>query len=507
MYLISRVNNYIFSQINKNFFINKLNFLFVFSSLFLIIISDYSIYDGFYTPLRGLYFLFFKTNNLLTIDNLQSFIGNTIHNDSIKTFPSLLEYIFSIGFNYWNPRMSLLLGFLSWLVCYGLFLKIGFRLFELNTLHKQIFSLFISVCFFSSLFFYTRFTHVFVIHRTLPIICALLISLLLFKNNKNYILSNLDILISISLCIIAQFSFASGLFIWPNTFFALIFKRYLSKDSVSKLQIYSFLFFLVLFSIMYFQLFDKEHIISLISNQLSDENKFQPGFADLSKQLIFIFTYGSSFFNTLINFQNNYYLFISIALFTFYIFFSITILRNKLYIFSKEILFKLSPLIFLVSFNLFIIFSIWISRGAPDIGHEARYFCESTIFSLSILSINFYLLLMFKKPKILKIFIICTLIFSINNLIAYAIYFKNYLLVPYSRVYTGDKNLVKCIKYTKNPSLLALQNKCHFGDYFKYFNEKQNLIHPSIKIKNRDEFSENIFKTFGNKNQYSYSQK
>ena len=65
MYLFSIINNYIFSQINRNFFINKINFLFVGSSLGLVVISDYKIYDGFYTPLRSLYFLFYKFGKLL----------------------------------------------------------------------------------------------------------------------------------------------------------------------------------------------------------------------------------------------------------------------------------------------------------------------------------------------------------------------------------------------------------------------------------------------------------
>ena len=119
----------------------------------------------------------------------------------------------------------------------------------------------------------------------------------------------------------------------------------------------------------------------------------------------------------------------------------------------------------------------------------------------------FYLLFKLNRLKILKIFILLTLIFSINNLIAYAIYFKNYLLFPYSRIYSGEKKLIECIKYEYNPSLLVLEKKCDFGSFFKYFQEKENLIHPSIKIKDRDEFSEKIFKTFGNKNQYIFSQK
>ena len=152
MYLLVIINNYIFSQIKRNLFINKINLLFVGSTLGLVVISDYKIYDGFYTPLRSLYFLFYKFKNLLILDNLKEIIGSTVHNDSIKFFPTLLEYIFSFGFNYWNPRMSLLLGFLSWLVCYALFIKIIFRLFKFNELQKQIYSLLISICFFSSLF-------------------------------------------------------------------------------------------------------------------------------------------------------------------------------------------------------------------------------------------------------------------------------------------------------------------------------------------------------------------
>ena len=123
MYLLLRINYYILNQINRHFLINKLNFLFVSSSLVLIIITDYKVYDGFYTPLRGLYLLFYDFQNLVNLSNLSDFVESVIHNDSIKAFPSLLEYIFSFGFRYWNPRMSLFLGFLSWILCYGLFFK------------------------------------------------------------------------------------------------------------------------------------------------------------------------------------------------------------------------------------------------------------------------------------------------------------------------------------------------------------------------------------------------
>ena len=194
-------------------------------------------------------------------------------------------------------------------------------------------------------------------------------------------------------------------------------------------------------------------------------------------------------------------------LFILYVILFITAVKNKFYIFSKDFLFKISPLIFFLSFNLFIIFSVFFSRGAPSIGHESRYFCESTIFSLSLIGIAFYLLLKLKRPKLLKICMVLALFLSINNLIAYSIYFKNYFLFPEFRSYTGESKLVECIKNDESPSLFVLENKCDLGFYFRYFQQEGKDIHPSIKIKDRDAYSEKIFKTFGNKKQYIYSQK
>ncbi len=499
-----KLNLYIL--IRKYNLIDKVNILFVLSTLFLVIISDYKIYDGFYTPMRGLNILFNGLFNINSSLNINTFIESTIHNDSVKLFPTLLEYIFSIPNNFWEPRISLLLGIISWIICYLLFIQIVFRIFKLSNYKRQIFSLILSFCFFSSLFFFTRFTTVFAIHRTLPILCSLIIYPLIFRNNKYHIISNFDFLKIIILCIVGQFSFASGIFIWPNTLFALILKRFLSTKTVSKTKIYYFISFFVLFMILYFYLFDKNHMIGLINNRFLETNASNFKITlDLYKNFLFIFTFGSSFLNSFINFRNNYYLISSSILWLFYIAFFVYIFKNKVNIFSKVDLFKIYPLIFQITSNFLVIASILISRGSPYMGHEARYFCESNIFSLSIICTVFYILLEIRQLKILRFFLTITVLISMSNLIAYLIYFKNYFLFPGFRVYTGDSQLVQCIKNEKNPSLIELDKKCKLGSHFQYFQNDKSLIHSSIKIKNKDKFAEQIFNTFGNKNHYIYS--
>ena len=127
--LINRLTNIKIFEYNTLYI---LNFLFIASSLTLILISDYQIYDTFWTPLRSLYR---ALNNDFWFSNpyqVINYIYDTVHNDSIKLVPSLIEYLFAIPFNYWNPRVSLLLGVLIWILCYLFFTRILFKIFDLN---------------------------------------------------------------------------------------------------------------------------------------------------------------------------------------------------------------------------------------------------------------------------------------------------------------------------------------------------------------------------------------
>ena len=96
-------------------FFQSLNVIFIALSVSLIVISDYIFSDGFWTPLRGIHFLLDTGNyNNLFFKNL---VENSIHNDSIKLFPTLIEFLPSAIIGYWSPRISLLIGILSWLIC------------------------------------------------------------------------------------------------------------------------------------------------------------------------------------------------------------------------------------------------------------------------------------------------------------------------------------------------------------------------------------------------------
>ena len=92
----------------------------IFCSGFKIINSNYVIGDGYWTPLRALYK---STENISSFDKIYQFINLTTHNDSVKLFPTLVEWFFFHIQSFWEPRVSLAIGFISWLLCYLLFVK------------------------------------------------------------------------------------------------------------------------------------------------------------------------------------------------------------------------------------------------------------------------------------------------------------------------------------------------------------------------------------------------
>ena len=113
--------------IEKISFYEIINILFIASSVILIVISDYKILDGFWTPLRGIYFLSDISNyNGLFFENLAD---NVVHNDSIKFIPTLIEFIPSVLIRYWAPRLSLLIGISSWIICYVVFRELIINIF------------------------------------------------------------------------------------------------------------------------------------------------------------------------------------------------------------------------------------------------------------------------------------------------------------------------------------------------------------------------------------------
>ena len=483
-------------------FFQSLNVIFIALSVSLIVISDYIFSDGFWTPLRGIHFLLDTGNyNNLFFKNL---VENSIHNDSIKLFPTLIEFLPSAIIGYWSPRISLLIGILSWLICYLVFRDLINKIFEIKDEKKNYLSLFLSICFFSSPFFFTRFTQVFAVHKTIPLICSVGIFSIIFQKSRNYILQNKDLLKITLLSLLAQFSFASGVFLLPITALAILWKSFLMPKGKIRKFFYYYLFIAVLFLIIYFGFFNYDHIIERTIKTYEDKNLISN--YSIALFTSYIFTYCSSFFNGFNYYGSKYFVALSYLQFAFYGFCLLLFSRNYKVIFSKGNIFKVSPLIFIIFFNLFGLFAILISSGPSSMVFSGRYFCESIVLSLSLLAIFiFYTIQINKNFLNHKILYIWLLLLCLTNLISYGPYvvaIKNKFLGSQNNENFGQVLLIRCIKNNKSPSYESLKNECNLDKYFWYFKDENLLEHSSIRIYDVDDYSKKVFKVFGNKNQY-----
>jgi len=411
--------------------------------------------------------------------------------------PSFIEYIFSFFTNKWNPRVSLLIGVSSWILCYVFFLKILFKIFKLNNISKQILSLFISICFFSSPFFFYRFTLVFAIHKVLPVLCSICISLIIFKKSHDYIISYKDIFSLITLILVGQFSFVSGIFLWPNTIIFLLLKKYINNKSISKYKLFLLGIISTISLLGYLNLFNQSHIIELTKNNYVSFLNNWDIFLRIFKYFTFLSTFSSSYFNGLTFFGSDLYIFFSCINFLLIItivFLKFESIRNFL---NKKCIFDVAPLLYLITFNLYGFLAVLISRKPVSL--ENRYFCESTIFSLSLLFLFFYLLINLKKIRLINIYIVSVLVLCFSNLISNLIFTKNYVFLPSKRDYVGDRKIIECIKKSDFPTYEYLIDTCNLNKNWLFIQKGNKKYHPIIKISDYDEYSGKIYKVFGNK--------
>lgn len=497
--LINRLTNIKIFEYNTLYI---LNFLFIASSLTLILISDYQIYDTFWTPLRSLYR---ALNNDFWFSNpyqVINYIYDTVHNDSIKLVPSLIEYLFAIPFNYWNPRVSLLLGVLIWILCYLFFTRILFKIFELNKKNKQILSFLLAISFFSSPFFSIRFTYLGAIHKTIPILCSIFIANIIFKGRINDKLTRFDLTKIISLCFIGQFSFVSGIFLWINSFLFLFFKNFLARESVSKMKIYIFSFFLAISFAIYFNLFTQAHLYESTSenflNLINNTNPIQTSL----KYISFIATSISVYFNGTYYFGTPYFVVLSILNLIIYIFVFYKLIFRKKDKLNKLDLFKISPLLYLTTFNLYGLLATQIVRLPRYF--EARYFCENIILSFSLLSMLVFFLIKKNKKIFVKNIIYFTVIFSFSNLIGFLIFTHKYVISPNTRVYNGDSKVYECLRKEREPNYNNAIKNCKLDKAWGFIREDNPKKHPTIKVNDFEEYSKKIYRVFGNKYQENY---
>ena len=93
---------------------NSINYIifYLFLAVFLIIIfSNYSSGDFYWTPLRSIYI--FETTNNWNWASIKNFVISAVHNDSIKFFPVLIEILGLKIAGRWEPRISLFIGLMN----------------------------------------------------------------------------------------------------------------------------------------------------------------------------------------------------------------------------------------------------------------------------------------------------------------------------------------------------------------------------------------------------------
>ena len=287
-------------QIKKS--INLIIIYLIIAVFFIILCSNYSSGDFFWTPLRSIYI--FKTRNLWDYENLKSLINSTIHNDSIKLFPIAFEIIGLKFTNNWEPRISLLLGLISWFLNIYLFFRIVLENFKLNNKYQNILALILLISFSGPPYFFYRFTTVFALIKTIPSLCLIYSTQILFKKDK-FINGRQLILLSI-FCCIAQFSYSWGSILWITTYCVLFIKnRVLKRKYLNSSKLLIFTFIGTLSTTIYISIFNFSTLYSLyIKNNISTNLK------DFSSSLknfySFLSTYSMSYLGGLDSYSKSF---------------------------------------------------------------------------------------------------------------------------------------------------------------------------------------------------------
>ena len=268
----------------------------------IILFSNYSSGDFFWTPLRSIYI--FKTTNLWDQGTLKSFLESTIHNDSIKLFPTFVEIISLKFTNNWEPRISLILGFGSWLLNFYIYFKLILRSFKLNLKLKKLLALILFLCFFGPPYFFYRFTIVFALIKTLPSLCLLSSAQILFK--KDLAINNIELILLCTFCLVAQFSYSWGSILWITSYSVLICNYLLFKRKyLNLIKLIIFGFIGTFSTTLYISLLDFSTFYSFFS-----KNYISVNFRDFSNSIkdfySFLSTYSLSYMGGLDSYSQKF---------------------------------------------------------------------------------------------------------------------------------------------------------------------------------------------------------
>ena len=171
-------------------------------------------------------------------DPLSELIQYSVHNDSIKLVPSLIEGLVKLLGGHWSIEASLWLGFASLIFLVYLFLRLLWP--PLDDKYSQVVKvLTISLLIIPTSAWIFRFSTAFAIHRTIPVITAVIASSILFKRRADTRPSVVDSIRLSILSLISIYTFAIG-YILPEMISGVIaFKCLKLRAGFKPLVVYS----------------------------------------------------------------------------------------------------------------------------------------------------------------------------------------------------------------------------------------------------------------------------
>lgn len=461
--------------------------LFGFLFSFVVLSGSYTIGDGYWTPLRflGKARSLFSGSDTLNVHFIGDIYSYVVHNDSVKLFPSLAELPVYSFYGYWEPRASVFIGVLFYLFLIFVFSRIVQKEKYLSIGSFSIILILTSLLI-PSHSALVRFTSVFSSHRTIPAICLVSSSLLLFKGKRQILLPYKDIILLSFLSVVATFSFANGFILPLLTLFSLCRKLTKRDTILHARRILAFLIPVIVASIFYFKTLSLDHHV-----ELSARHATNLGIGNIFSGLIYsvkFLTYWD---------YSAFSLILMIVLLPAPLALLMRRIRRPNHsrldsniAFDDQI--SLSRLSFVLCFYLLTIPIVIVLRGSPNV--PDRYFVEATLASASFYMI---VLLLNKRTAVKKIALVVILLITVTK-ISYTS-FDALSGRSFNSGESVDEVIVECIRNHQYQDYNYLESQCGISRGFWHFAEESLTSHPSIKIDDPEKYSEVLFNTL-NKN-------
>lgn len=462
-----------------------------------LLLSPISAGDAYWTPLRSIFIVL--DTKLSSLKAVEQFLHSTVHNDSMKLFPALIESLLSVSAGRWEPILSVLAGWILWLFCIYLTWSVLNRSTALvNTIFTSFASpIIVFLMMTGTPQFFSRFSTVFAVHRVLPVLCALICAKIIFHENKELKINNIT---ALSLCcFVAQFSFASGQWLWIACALSLAFRLNIRTVKGKRLMVY-FLLAMAASWALYLQYFDSTHASALTDEQFPKwmRNPLHQIFLSIRFLLDFAFFCLSPIRQIVITrsppTQSVILLSTSILLLTIFIKVlvmpismpSVGRLKSRL-----SLIIGTNKLVFFMLFSLFpAALANIVARGQTIV--PSRYFVEAVIFSIFFISLLISLSMAYKL-KIISYSLQAIIIISAIGNFSFLVH-TNVNFAVAGRQQSSFETSIECVRQSQDDTYETLYSACKWYKVNPYFLKDNETVHPFVKIYDLKDYSHQVFK-------------